>query len=988
MSSDRVLSWSREEVVSDDIHRRPGYGVQSTRLHPTMNTDAPSFTPYEEFDCDDSIAGSDDGKFSGGSEDDDDNDNDVVDDDDDNSEDCETLLLADNEAADNVYAVAARVVADESYSSPAITATMERIKARDRASLFAMQQDVEHRCIVDILKILEDAQCPDYMLQSVLEWAYNAQSMGFDFIPRAVTRPANVKWMYKALHNSHQRLPFKMAVNLEDHDKPQDIVCFDFTVCLLSLLQDDNLMQSDNLVVNLDDPTSMYMPSDNKYGEAHTGQRYRELFHELIKSTKQLLVPIILYLDGTAIDSKGHIELCPVSFTTSLFSEKVRRHSKAWRLLGFVPDLNRERSAAMNSHANSRKSMAAGRTTRNFHSVMDSISKGMAIAQAGNDPRLKKVPLKIGGKWIVVDIICPLLFVINDGKQGDQLCGRANGHHPSQRRHYRSCDCMVYEDLDNPDVRCSFLTTEMVNNVCRDGDEDDLRKLTLYRVDNTFNRIQMGQNPHGIFMGAVIDVMHTVQHGIIMYAMESFKSFLNAHKLQMLDRMAIHFNLTCRQTIRSSYPRTDFSRGITNLTLVECSEQSGALFLFAALMMQANAERELTSTFHDLKAVLGTMECILCFEAWLEQDTYWEIGDETGEADRAEAAIASMMRLIITFLPRQKADGKQRGNGWKVSKFHEIKHIVRFIVAFGGSRGYNASRPEEHHKAHAKRPGRRSKKNAKTIDEQCARRIADTCIIDIMHDLFHNEAVEVIGATNDPRIVEEGRGTRYHIRSFRNPDDDEQLSFRVGWNTQTRGQISLEDNIALFILQNYGESDLDARGEGSIDCCTEYRKFDANNGGIGGETYISLRCHPNYRGEGNPWYDWAIIETEDDDGISQGRFPSRILCCIPRHVKGGAADETTFDLIVQFCDKPSGRDSILFTEWIFNPTYYIVPATALVRLCFVIMSLEKADGNVVVVVRDKLEWASLFQVAASATYDDPPEPSSQDSEELLSSDGE
>ena len=49
------------------------------------------------------------------------------------------------ETAGNVYAVAAGVVADESYSSPAITATSlwKRIKARDRASLITMQQDVE-----------------------------------------------------------------------------------------------------------------------------------------------------------------------------------------------------------------------------------------------------------------------------------------------------------------------------------------------------------------------------------------------------------------------------------------------------------------------------------------------------------------------------------------------------------------------------------------------------------------------------------------------------------------------------------------------------------------------------------------------------------------------------------------------------------------------------------------------------------------------------
>ena len=90
-----------------------------------------------------------------------------------------------------------------------------------------------------------------------------------------------------------------------------------------------------------------------------------------------------MYVDGTHIDSKGHIEVCPVSFTTSLFSEKVRGHHKAWRLLGYVPDLDRGRSSAMNTHAN--KLAVGGCTTHNFHSVMDVILKGMAVGQAGND---------------------------------------------------------------------------------------------------------------------------------------------------------------------------------------------------------------------------------------------------------------------------------------------------------------------------------------------------------------------------------------------------------------------------------------------------------------------------------------------------------------------------------------------------------------------------------------------------------------------------
>jgi hypothetical protein len=175
--------------------------------------------------------------------------------------------------------------------------------------------------------ILKDAQCTNYRLQSILEWAFNAaQSMGFDFNPTEIKRRTNVQWMYQALRNLHQRLSQVMLVNLEDHNNIQDVICFDFATSLLLLPQDNNLMQPENLVVNLDNPTSMYMPSEKKYGEAHTDKRYCMLFQELITSTKQLLVPIIVYLDGTAIDSTGHIEVCSVSFTTSLLFGEGAQH--------------------------------------------------------------------------------------------------------------------------------------------------------------------------------------------------------------------------------------------------------------------------------------------------------------------------------------------------------------------------------------------------------------------------------------------------------------------------------------------------------------------------------------------------------------------------------------------------------------------------------------------------------------------------------------
>ena len=69
-----------------------------------------------------------------------------------------------------------------------------------------------------------------------------------------------------ALQHSHQHLPQTISSNQEDHDTIQDKVCFDFApALLLLLLKDNNHMLPDNLVINVDDPTSMYIPSDNKF---------------------------------------------------------------------------------------------------------------------------------------------------------------------------------------------------------------------------------------------------------------------------------------------------------------------------------------------------------------------------------------------------------------------------------------------------------------------------------------------------------------------------------------------------------------------------------------------------------------------------------------------------------------------------------------------------------------------------------------------------
>jgi hypothetical protein len=290
-------------------------------------------------------------------------------------------------------------------------------------------------------------------------------------------------------------------------------------------------------------------------------------------------------------------------------------------------------------------------------------------------------------------------------------------------------------------------------------------------------------------------------------------------------------------------------------------------------------------------------------------------------------------------------------------------HVIRFITAFGAPKGYNASRPESHHKNHAKDPGRRSQKNAETIDRQCGQRVADAYMINSMHQLFHAkeqaEELQDTSIANEPNetLIESSGKTamQYDICSVRDAISGT-LICTTKFHTKSKAVMRLEPNLDLFVLQHYS-SQLTPHGEGTVSACTEYHLANYNR-----EAIITLRCHPNYRGEG-AWYDWAVIRFIDDNDVSTD-YPSRIVACIPK-VLDGESNSIKFDLIVQCCTHKTGQESILYyTAWMFDVAFYVVPGSALVSACFVLKASD-TDFDRVLVVLDNSLWATKFYAAAN-----------------------
>ena len=407
----------------------------------------------------------------------------------------------------------------------------------------------EQKAIVDLVQILDSFNAPDYALEKILDWAQRALQSGFDFHPRCKSRSANVKWMYEMLSKSKQMLPYLRQVD-PIVGNPFDCICFDFVPQFLSLLQDPFVMQPENLCIDWANPCSMYTPPDGMLGECNSGSVYREMYSEYITDdSKQLLCPIIAYIDKTNLDQGSRFTLEPFMFTTSLFTEKARRSHEFWKLFGYVHD-------CVSSSAYKKSRLKPGEALQIYHQQLDAILETYATASA----RLQNVRLPIGPMGqTVVDLVCPLMFIICDNEEADKLAGHYSSRTAGIQRPCRLCN-VTFADLDDPDCEFTYTTWNDVCVAC-DGDNDQLKTLSIHNIDNALSQLAPTISSRGLLGCLLPDTLHCLSKGPAERIMELTLKHLTARQKAQLDDIATSFHKSHSQTARKYFPSTDFSRG-------------------------------------------------------------------------------------------------------------------------------------------------------------------------------------------------------------------------------------------------------------------------------------------------------------------------------------------------------------------------------------------------------------------------------------------
>ena len=796
------------------------------------------------------------------------------------------------------------------------------------------------KAVTSLMLLLDSMQCPDYAFEKIMEWARTSFQAGFDFNPQCTTRLGNLKWMYGSLHNSSKMLPHLETIVLPDplpYASKLDVICYDFVPQLLSILQDKEMMTSDNLVLDPINPLAMYKPNNGRLGDALSGSVYQQMYAQLVTDpSRQLLCPLIAYTDATSVDSNSRFVVEPFFFVPAILKHATRSTADAWRPFGYVQQLK-------SNLKSDKRNLSSAAKARNYHAQISTMLKSLQQVQSGEDIRLQNVAIYLFGKLVQVEVLCPILFIASDTPAADKLCGHFSNYNKYVQRVTCSCDC-PYSQLDNPKYECAPVTWEAMNDIIMDGTDDDRTSISQHKCVNAFTNILIGDPNYKIFGSVPTDPMHAVDNSVMEKVLQLIFECMTDGQKNRLDELAQHFHRTHRQSTRKDFPQTDFSNGVTTISLKTAMEETGLVFLLICLaqfdegwtLLDDALRRKGHNT--NLIQVLDTLESLSCFHAWTRMDEFWKISQQDRFANEAKKDLAEMLTKLRRRLPRNE------GNGWKLPTFHNIMHMVSDMCKYGKPKEANTEVGEKNHKVFAKRIGRRCRKQHKTFAKQVAIRLSDTFIInklatvmEINNDNCNVESQELLeDVDGNAGILETtNKATHFMLSMIDNTPC-------VKWTSATEKHLlSFNMSLAEFILSHFTSF----TGALNVHSGTEYVYKT-----------ILIRCHPCYKGEG-PWFDWVSIHFEEC--TSKGKtypddnYPCKVLAIIPKQ-HNTFLDETL--LVVQSAQSRTFRDSKLFTEWSLMDGYHIVSVGSVKESLFV---LELGIGKIAVALPYS-EWPSRF----------------------------
>ena len=439
-----------------------------------------------------------------------------------------------------------------------------------------------------------------------------------------------------------------------------------------------------------------------------------------------------------------------------------------------------------------------------------------------------------------VHLYCPVAFIMGDTKSQDSLCCRV-AHYKQPRTCYA---CYVpFDELSSNVHKCSFVTQAeqrtLLTGCMEDGQEinevltADLKAVSTIRCfSEAMFGLDYGGTIEGQFGACTLDMMHAFKSGVLKDVAKCFVDPMPPRQKEKLDKYVVQLFSKQKCSGMSNGLRTNFSKGITNATILTANEWTGLLLTYLIIARTYQGQDLLDQRFDEddkkflikqkkkkdnakgkakekrlfkkaadsdskgsngcnsqgdsimSQATLVTgprctsdafvqlVEQLLSFQAsYSFGPAYFNQGDERGKKE-LDTAMKTMLLHLTTTLVRE-------ANGWNLAKVHScFCHFAQLVSRFGRATNTDAELGERGLKTWAKDHGRRTNKGGTdTFTEQTSNRVYENAV-------FRR-------ACNKPR-------------DFNYNSDSSMLSEELP--TQQQGMIGLPKYI-VFYKQNYTDHD-------------------------------------------------------------------------------------------------------------------------------------------------------------------------------------
>jgi hypothetical protein len=450
------------------------------------------------------------------------------------------------------------------------------------------QMTSEETASYKILSLLDSAGAPRVCYDRLVALLKKLSKSGFD-VQKAIKRDTLMQRLAK--YKARPRIQICSI-------KERDVFRFNFQ----DMLQ-DLLYSCSKHLHNILPPTVHNSVPTGTENELWNTEWMRDTFamdqYKDFDSSKDIMLPIILYMDKTGTDVNQRYSLEPVLFSLTALPREQRESRHAWRHIGFVPPIANEGKEESST------------SLQFYHDCLSYLLDGLREAQ--------KNPPTVGirspeGNIVQRRAFLPLMVVMGDQLSQDTLCGRLKANSGGAGRVHRSCMCS-YLNIDDPYHECRNVNSSTLNQftyLATISEEDMdarissdqfalsttkdrritksflLKQRTMFRgilrhpytthpIKNGFTEIDFGSWPSGIHNATLDDFMHSVEAGMLAYITETVYDGLTKKEKESVEQSTRSILTGQRCSVLSTFPRWRLQPGFTRQTLMTSGERVGSV---------------------------------------------------------------------------------------------------------------------------------------------------------------------------------------------------------------------------------------------------------------------------------------------------------------------------------------------------------------------------------------------------------------------------